>query len=214
MTAALLKGLALGFMLSISVGPVVFSIIKQSINNGHKGGFAFIAGVSASDIAIVIVANFFTQLFSEVLEYKNQIGIGGSCLLIVLGVYVTFFKKVQVNDKGVQVIQTMRKRDYLKIFLSGFFMNTLNPAVIGFWLITSTSLLVESFDYRFMVFTTCLVVVALSDITKVMLAGRIRQKLTPHNIHIINRVSGLILIGFGIALIWGILAFGDRIAAQ
>jgi small neutral amino acid transporter SnatA (MarC family) len=34
-----------------------------------------------------------------------------------------------------------------------------------------------------------------------MLAGKIRKKLTPHNIHIINRINGLILIGFGIALI-------------
>ncbi len=60
MIAAILKGLALGLMLSISVGPVIFSIIKQSINNGHKGGFAFIGGVSASDITLVIISNLFT----------------------------------------------------------------------------------------------------------------------------------------------------------
>jgi threonine/homoserine/homoserine lactone efflux protein len=53
-------------------------------------------------------------------------------------------------------------------------------------------------------------VVAGFDVAKVMLAGRIRQKLTPHNVHIINRVSGLILIGFGVALVWGILAFGEQ----
>ncbi len=212
MIPAVLKGLALGFMLSITVGPVIFSIIKQSLNNGHKGGFAFIAGVSASDIAIVVVANFFTELFSNLLEYQTQIGIGGSCLLIALGVYVIFYKKVPVNPEGMHVIKTMRKRDYLKIFLSGFFMNILNPAVIGFWLLTSTSLLLESSHYRLIVFTTCLVVVAVFDITKVMLAGRIRQKLTPHNIHIINRVSGLVLIGFGVALIWGLVSFGERMS--
>jgi threonine/homoserine/homoserine lactone efflux protein len=60
------------------------------------------------------------------------------------------------------------------------------------------------------VFVTCLVVVFVLDFAKVMLADRIRSKLTPHNIHIINRISGLILIGFGIALIWGILAFGGK----
>lgn len=210
MIAALLKGLALGLMLTISVGPIIFSIIKQSINNGHKGGFAFIAGVSASDITLVLISNIFTTLFSSLLEYKIHIGIGGSCLLIALGIYVLFFKKIEVNEEGVHVI-TMRKRDYVKIFLSGFFMNTLNPSVIGFWLLTSTSLLVETLNYRLVVFITCLIVVAVSDIAKVMLAGRIRQKLTPHNIHIINRISGLILIGFGVALIWGILAFGENI---
>jgi threonine/homoserine/homoserine lactone efflux protein len=47
MIAAVLQGLALGLMLSISGGTVILTILKQSINNGHKGGFAFIAGVSA-----------------------------------------------------------------------------------------------------------------------------------------------------------------------
>jgi threonine/homoserine/homoserine lactone efflux protein len=210
MIAALLKGLALGLMLTISVGPVIFSILKQSINNGHKGGFAFIAGVSASDITLVLISNVFTVLFSNLLAYKIYIGIGGSCLLIALGIYVLFFKKLKVNEEGVQVI-TMRKRDYIQIFASGYLMNTLNPSVFGFWLLTSTSLLVETPNYRLTVFLTCLVVNAISDITKVMLAGRIRQKLTPHNIHIINRISGLILVGFGVALIWGILSFGENI---
>lgn len=210
MIPAILKGLALGLMLSISVGPVIFSILKQSINNGHKGGFAFIIGVAASDITLVLLSNLFTGLFEDLLEYKTAIGLGGSILLIALGIYVVFFKKIAVNEAGLQIIK-MRKRDYLRIFLSGYFMNTLNPSVIGFWLLTSTSLLVETYNYRIVVFSTCLILVASLDVVKVMLAGRIRQKLTPHNIHIINRISGLILIGFGVALIWGILAFGDRL---
>ena len=210
MIAALLKGLVLGLMLSISVGPVIFSIIKQSINNGHKGGFAFIAGVSVSDISLVVVSNLFTVLFEGLLEYQTAIGIGGSVMLIAMGIYVTFFKKLKVKEGASQIV-IMRKRDYVKTFLAGFFMNILNPGVIGFWLLTSTSLLTQTLEYRLVVFSTCLVVVGGLDIAKVMLAGRIRTKLTPHNVHIINRISGLILIGFGIALIWGILSFGDRI---
>ncbi len=208
--SAMLKGLALGLMLSISVGPVIFSIIKQSINNGHKGGLAFIGGVSASDITIVVVSNFFTTMFENLLDYKTAIGVGGSVLLIALGVYVTFFKKIKVNESGVQVIK-METHQYVKIFLSGYFMNLLNPSVIGFWLLTSTSLLVHPHDYRIIVYITCLSIVAGFDILKVMLAGNIRQKLTTHNIHIINRISGMILIGFGVALIWGVLAFGEKL---
>jgi threonine/homoserine/homoserine lactone efflux protein len=61
------------------------------------------------------------------------------------------------------------------------------------------------------IFLVCLAVVLTADIAKVMLAGKIRKKLTPHNIHIINRINGLILIGFGIALIWGLLAYADKL---
>ena len=65
MIEALLKGLTFGLLLSISVGPVLFSIIKQSLNNGHRGGMAFVFGVSASDISLVLISNIFTELFKS-----------------------------------------------------------------------------------------------------------------------------------------------------
>jgi threonine/homoserine/homoserine lactone efflux protein len=210
MIAAFLKGIALGFMLSISVGPVIFSIIKQSINNGYKGGFAFIVGVSASDITLVIISQLFTELFRSLLDFKTQIGVGGSILLIILGVFVFFFKKVKVNEEGVHVIK-MRKRDMLRTALSGYFMNTLNPSVIAFWLLIATSVVDLSRNFRIVMFITCLAFVLTADIAKVLLAGRLRKKLTPHNIHLINKLSGLILIGFGIALIIGTVFYGNKL---
>ena len=90
-------------------------------------------------------------------------------------------------------------------------MNTLNPAVIGFWLVIATSVVGFPFFERLIMFATCLVFVLSTDILKVFLAGKLRKKLTPHNIHIINKISGLILIGFGIALIWGTLEFASML---
>ncbi|MDE3125972.1 MAG: LysE family transporter [Bacteroidota bacterium] len=209
MIAPFLKGLVLGIMLAISVGPVIFSIIKQSINNGHKGGFTFVAGVSASDITLVLISQIFTELFRYLLDFKKEIGIGGSILLIAIGIFVLFFKKVKINEDGSQII-AMRKSDYFKTFFSGYFMNTLNPGVIGFWLVIATSVVDLSRTYRIIMFSTCLLFVLSTDIAKVLLAGKLRQKLTPHNIHLINKISGLILIGFGLALIWGTLEFSHR----
>jgi threonine/homoserine/homoserine lactone efflux protein len=208
MLDALLKGITLGFLLSIAVGPVIFSIIKQSLNNGHRGGLAFVLGVSASDIALVLISNVFTELFTSISSHRTQIGIAGSTLLIVMGIYFLFFKKVKVNEQGQQILQRFRKRDMVRIFLSGFFMNTLNPAIFIFWITTSTTFVSDSIEQRIIIFTTCLVFVLAADIAKVMLAGKIRNRLTPHNIHLINRVNGIILIGFGIALILGLLLYG------
>src|SRR4029079_10697960 len=149
------KGITLGLLLSISVGPVLFSIIKQSLNSGPRGGISFVLGVSASDIALVLVSNVFTSLFEYIVEHKKFIGIGGSLFLVTMGVYFIFFKKVKVDDSGVQVLQ-LRKRDYVKTFLSGFFMNLLNPAFFIFWLTTSTTLITLSIEYRIIAFITCL----------------------------------------------------------
>ena len=151
MFEALLKGITLGLLLSISVGPVLFSIVKQSLNSGPRGGISFVLGVSASDIALVLVSNVFTSLFEYIVEHKQFIGIAGSLFLVTLGVYFIFFKKVKVDDSGVQVLQ-LRKREYIKTFLSGFFMNLLNPAVFIFWLTTSTTLITLSIEYRIIAF--------------------------------------------------------------
>jgi threonine/homoserine/homoserine lactone efflux protein len=210
MLEALWKGITLGLLLSISVGPVIFSILKQSINNGVRGGLAFVLGVSLSDLTLAVISNFFTELFAEFLERKTEIGIIGSTFLISVGIYFLFFKKVKVTEGGKQLIK-VRKRDYLKLALAGYFMNILNPAIIIFWLTTSTAFISHTLEERVIIFSIALGLVLIGDITKVVLAGKLRERLTLKNIHLINRLNGVILIGFGIALIVGLMFYGHRL---
>ncbi|HEX7905883.1 MAG TPA: LysE family transporter [Chitinophagaceae bacterium] len=209
MIQAFIQGIGLGLLLSISVGPILFSIIKQSLNNGHKGGMAFVLGVSFSDIVLVLISNVFTQLFAELNEYREQIGIAGCIFLVSMGLYFVFFKKVKVNPEGKQLIIQFKAKDYVKLFASGFLMNILSPACILFWITWSTAFITFSIKQRIIIFVTCLAVVLALDIAKVMLAGKIRNRLTPHNIHILNRINGVILIVFGFALIWGLLFYNN-----
>ncbi len=201
MIEALIKGLTLGLLLSLAVGPVLFSIIKLSINEGHKGGIAFVAGVSFSDVSLAFLSNVFSEFFSAISSHKIAISVVGSIFLIILGVYYAFLKKVPVNVDGKIVSTVTRKRVYVRLFFSGFFMNTLNPAVFLFWLTTSTTFLTHTIQERVTIFATCLLLVLSADVAKVMLANTIRNRLTPHNIHRLNQVNGFILIAFGLALI-------------
>ncbi|MBY0481616.1 MAG: LysE family transporter [Chitinophagaceae bacterium] len=217
MVAALIKGLALGILLAISVGPVIFAILKQSIHNGHKAGYVFVAGVSSSDITLLLICNFFTSLFQTALKHQTLIAVSGSLFLIGVGIYTFFFKKVIVDEDNNLKAKVFRKRDWAAIFLSGYFMNMLNPGVFIFWFAWSAAILADSVTYanplefRMIVFGTCLVFVLLTDLLKVALAGRLRPKLTIKNLHFINQLSGVILIGFGIALCWGVLSFGAKL---
>lgn len=207
MQDAIVKGLALGFLLAISVGPVIFSIIKQSINNGTRGGLSFILGVASSDITLVLISNVFTELFNRLLKFERIIGVGGSVLLIIIGVYFLFFKKVKVADDGLSPHHYLKVADYLKIFFAGYFMNTLNPGVIAFWFTWATAFAAMTIDDRLVLFATCLAVVFAADLLKVFLAGKLRSRLTATVIHRINQLSGLILIVFGVVLIIGLLFY-------
>lgn len=204
MWQALLSGLTLGFILALSVGPVIFTIIKQSINNGHVGGFSFVAGVWLSDIVLVVVSNAFSALVTELLVYKSVIAYVGSLFLVAMGVYYLFFKKITLRAESDQSLLKFSRMDIAKLFSSGFLLNTLNPSVFIFWLTTATTFAVKyNFRERVIIFSVCLALNIVADIFKVFMSGKLRNRLTLHNISLINKVSGTILIGFGIALLYG-----------
>ncbi len=203
---ALLKGLAMGLLLVISVGPVIFTIIKQSINNGRAGGFSFVIGVWISDFLLVILSNLFSELVTMILDFKLQIGIAGSAFLIAMGVYYIFFKKVHIHPEEITI--PLKSSDHARIALQGFLLNTLNPAVIAFWLTAATAIAVShSIRDRIIIFTTALVMNMTADVIKVTLAGKLRKKLTIKNIRLVNKISGLILFIFGTVLLVGVLIF-------
>src|ERR1044071_6796785 len=118
MLEAFLKGITLGLWLSISVGPVMFAVIKQSLNNGHKGGMAFVLGISASDITLVFLSNIFSQFVDELITHKMMIGVLGSIFLITVGVYYFFFKKIKVTEDGKLGSIQFKTSDYARLAAS------------------------------------------------------------------------------------------------
>lgn len=204
---AILKGFAMGLLLVISVGPVIFTIIKQSINNGKEGGFSFIIGVWISDFLLVVLSNVFSELISQLMDFKKPIGVAGSFFLIGMGVYYLFFKKVTLHPEDIS-LPPLKASDHAKIALQGFLLNTLNPAVMAFWLTAATAIAVtHSVRERIIIFITALLLNMSADVAKVTLAGKLRSKLTIRNIRLINKVSGFILLIFGTILLAGVLFF-------
>ena len=90
-------------------------------------------------------------------------------------------------------------------------MNILNPAIIIFWLTTSTAFISHTLEERVLIFSIALGLVLVGDIAKVALAGKLRRRLTLKNILLINRVNGVILIGFGVALLIGLMFYGHHL---
>ncbi|MEP6675019.1 MAG: LysE family transporter [Ferruginibacter sp.] len=214
MIDALIKGLAISLLLVFSVGPVIFTIIKQSINHGRRGGFTFIAGVWLSDIIWVVLSNSFSEAVKTLLDFKVPIGIAGSLFLIGMGIYFAFIKKIEprrlqepVLIAGDEITPAGRtKTNYFAIFSSGFLINTLNPAVISFWVVMAASLAsVYSFIDRVIIFSTCLGVNMLADVGKVLGAGKLGKKLSDKNILLINRISGALYLIFGGIILFGII---------
>ena len=208
---AIFKGLAMGLLLALSVGPVIFTIIKQSINNGRAGGFSFVIGVWISDFLLVVLSNAFSEMVTRLLDFKMQIGIVGSAFLIGMGLYYLLFKKVHLHPEDIS-LPPLTGSDHAKIAVQGFLLNTLNPAVMAFWLTAATAIAVtHSVQDRIIIFATALALNMSADVIKVRLAGKLSRKLTIKNIRLINKISGLILLIFGAVLLLGVVFFVKKL---
>ena len=77
MIEAFLKGVAISLLLVFSVGPVIFTIIKQSVNHGRRGGFAFVGGVWLSDIIWIILSMGFSEVVKTccILRFPLALGV-------------------------------------------------------------------------------------------------------------------------------------------
>lgn len=203
MLNAIIAGILLGLALVFAVGPVVFTIIKLRINYGISSAFYFISGVWLSDILWVLTANLFSGLMTELLVYEREIGIAGGIFLIALGIYYLFFKKYHKGDENVEIKKS--NLGYAKLFATGFLINTLNPGIIALWFGAATKTISNTFNEALVTFTICLAINITADIFKIELAGKLRKKLNPKNIGLINKISGSLFIAFGVLLIAGVI---------
>jgi threonine/homoserine/homoserine lactone efflux protein len=203
MTDAIIAGLLLGLALVFSVGPVIFTIIKLRINYGIVSAFYFIAGVWLSDLLWVVTANLFSELIRELLNYRKAIGSLGGIFLISLGLYYLFFKKYHPKEdaEGIKIASST----HIKLFITGFLINTLNPGVIALWFGAATKAISYTLNETLVTFSLCLGLNITADIFKIKLAGRLKKKLTDKNITLINRISGLLFVAFGVVLLLGVI---------
>jgi threonine/homoserine/homoserine lactone efflux protein len=204
MIDAIVKGVAIGLVLIFSVGPVILTVVKQSINNGRAGGFSFISGVWLSDLLWIVLSNAFSELMTTLLNFKKTIGFAGGSLLLAMGIYYLFFKKIHLKEDEDKI--KISAGTHARLMASGFLLNTLNPAVITFWLTTATTIaLTNTVRERIVIFSTCILLNISADILKVILAGKLRSKLNEKNISLLNKGMGLLLAGFGIVILLGVL---------
>lgn len=109
-----------------------------------------------------------------------------------------------MTPEGQQLL-IFNKRDYAKMFFAGAIINFLNPGIIIFWFTTATAFISHTINERLIIFSTALLLALGADVAKVVLAEKLRKKLTPKNIHRLNRINGLILVIFGLILLWGLV---------
>jgi threonine/homoserine/homoserine lactone efflux protein len=198
------KGIITGLVLSIYIGATFFKLVEISITRGFKAALLFDMGIFLSDAFCVMAVYYFT---SEILNNVMQnlyVGLFGGVAFIGFGVYYMIKRQ---NSKTSPLLAN----HIIRLVLSGFLLNILNPSVFIFWLGT-LAIAVTHFNFTgkevFVYFATTLLVVVSVDMLKIYSACWLRKVLTPRIMKSVYLFSGAVLILFGIVVIIGkIIAF-------
>lgn len=203
----LLSAIPWGILLAFTIGPVFFVLLETSIIKGFRAAMVFDLGVVFGDIVFISIAYFSTSSILEKLKDDPGLFLFGGAIMISFGI-ISFlkdkkdFKKKKQEDIDDDIIP---QKNYLKLFIKGFFLNIINIGVLGFWLgiiiIFGPKLNMETNRILFFI-STILVTYLLVDVLKIQLAKKLKSKLTPYNIYKIKRIISVILMVFGIFLIF------------
>lgn len=203
MIESIVSGIGLGFVLSFLTGPVFFALIKTSIEKGFYAGVSLAGGVLVSDIFYVGISLYGTSYIALENAYRMQIGIAGSSILFIIGLYY-LFKKVKVNYE--QASSKIKNTGY---FIKGFLMCIFNPAILLYWLSVTSSVISISGEIKsseiIPFFGSILITQFSLDVLKAYYANKLRYRIKERNIARLNRIAGVLILIFAVRLIYNLL---------
>jgi len=199
----ILLGIPLGILLCFMIGPVFFVLLETAAIKGFRAALVFDLGVVVADFVFIAIAYFSSYRLINNIKDEPALFIFGGLIMVTYGI-ISFLKqkkaikKLDFKDK-IELI----KKNYAGLFVKGFLLNFINVGVLGFWLLIFITFgpRLELQTSRLAIFFTSVIATYLVvDIIKILLAKRLKSKMTPANILKIKQVTSILLIVFGVTI--------------
>lgn len=190
-----LRGLLIGFLIAAPVGPIGVLCIRRTLAEGRAAGFVSGLGAATADAIYGAIAGFgLTLVSSFLLAQGDWIRLAGGLFLLFLGIK-TFI------SRPAERAAAARGEGLLRAYLSTFFLTLTNPVtILSFTAIfAGLGLSAAAGDYL-PALALILGVFCGSSLWWLLLssgANLFRAHLSAGNLVWVNRISGLVIFGFG-----------------
>ncbi|MDY8135316.1 LysE family translocator [Aquimarina sp. 2201CG5-10] len=194
----------LGFLLAFLIGPVFFVLLETAAIKGFRAALAVDLGVIFADIVFILIAYFSTNQILEKIKDDPALFIFGGMLLAIYGIISFIQEKKNYNKLRDTSVEVINKHNYFMLFIKGFLLNFINIGVLAFWLgviVVVGPQLDMNTNRIVLFFVMVLGTYLIVDVFKMLLAKRLKRKLTPKRTYIIKRSISIIMIIFGIFFI-------------
>lgn len=193
-----------GFILAFAVGPVFFIIIETSITKGFRSALTFDLGAIFADIVFIVFAYYGTSRILDKIKDDPNLIIFGGVILCAFGVisYIKTSKSFRQIVREHYSIDT--KKNLLGLFIKGFLLNFINFGVLAGWIgvIVMANALTSTPQGVIVFLATVLISMLITDIAKILLAKKLKSKMTPRFIFKTKKWVSILIIVFGAAMIF------------
>jgi len=199
----LISGIIIGFSIAAPVGPIGVLCIRRTLAEGRLHGLVSGLGAATADAVYGCIAAFGLTFISDVLvQQQLWLRIIGGAFLIFLGVKT-------ILSKPSEKPPSEKRTGLLTAYGSTFFLTLTNPVtILSFAAIFAGiglgSAVADYGSAALLVFS----VFAGSALWWVILSGTVsllQKRVTPRVLMWINRVSGAVIMGFGVFILIGLL---------
>jgi threonine/homoserine/homoserine lactone efflux protein len=187
-----LKGLAFGFILAATVGPMWILCLRRTLAFGPAAGLASGMGIAVADGLYGAVAAFgLTAISGFLLGYSFWIGLVGAAFLIYLGVKTLISTTVETGNNVEQTGPGTA-------FVSTLVLTLANPPTILAFVAIFAGLGLTSSSYAAAALITLGVFLGSASWWLILAAGAgwLRGRIGPSLMRGINIVSGLSILAF------------------
>ena len=199
----ILLAIPLGILLCFMIGPVFFVLLETAAIKGFRAALVFDAGVVTADLFFIAIAYFSSYRLINNIKDEPALFIFGGLIMVTYGVISFLKQKKAIKKLDFKDQIELIKKNYAGLFAKGFLLNFINVGVLGFWLLIFITFgpQLELKTSRLVVFFTSVIgTYLIVDIIKILLAKRLKSKMTPANILKIKQVTSILLIIFGITI--------------
>jgi threonine/homoserine/homoserine lactone efflux protein len=124
------KGIIVGLMVSIPLGPIGVLCVQRTLNKGHRSGFISGLGAASADMIFAMIAGLgMTFIIRFIKEQHVYFQIIGGIIVIILGIHIFYTNPVRQLR-----LQRMNRNKLSQDFLSVFLLTITNPMAIFFFL--------------------------------------------------------------------------------
>lgn len=201
----ILTAIPFGIILAFTIGPVFFVLLETGATKGFRSALVFDFGVILADIVFIALAYYSiekTGLLEKVIDDPNFLVFGG-ILLAVYGLS-SFIKTSRSYRSIVKEYQKVEiQKDYIKLFLKGFLLNFINIGVLLGWLgfLAIGKSITKSENGAIIFIIAMLASYFITDVFKILIAKRLKNKLTPRRVYKTKKIVAIIILVFGVSLL-------------